>query len=136
MDEKLQELLYKVQMAAVDIGNTAAALATSAVRGAEELVETGRQKARLIDLKAEVNLRLREIGELVYGTHTGEPADSEVLFAKLREIDELKAEIAQISGTSAQGEEKEPVQAEICCPNCGAAAQEGDIYCRGCGARL
>ena len=34
---------------------------------------------------------LRQVGEMIYATHTGTPTESEVLLAKLQEIDALRA---------------------------------------------
>ena len=130
MDDRLQELFYRVQQTAVDLGNTAADMAATAVRGAENLVQMGRQRTALIDLKAEVNLQLREIGELVYGTHTGTPTESEVLLEKLQEIDGLRARITELN---AKVSKESAVSA---CPFCGAASRPGDAFCRECGGKL
>ena len=79
MDEKLQELLYAVQKAAADLGDAACA----AGKRANEWVQNGRARVQILDLRTEVNVRLKEIGQIVYNTHTGTPTDSDVLFAKL-----------------------------------------------------
>ena len=159
MDDRLQELFYRVQQTAVDLGNTAADMAATAVRGAANLVQMGRQRTALIDLKAEVNLQLREIGELVYGTHTGKPTDSDILFAKLARIDALKAEIARIeAGAPARsfvdaefrGAAEESADAADfadetdfadepqgpVCAACGGENRPGDRFCRHCGEKL
>ena len=81
-------------------------------------------------MKAEVNTALRELGEMLYATHTGDPTDSETLLAKLESIDALKTQIADLNAQI--GRE----QAAAACPTCGAAIQEGDQFCRECGGKL
>ena len=46
---------------------------------------------RIVERKNCVKTKLQELGELLYATHTGTPTESEVLFAKMEEIDALKA---------------------------------------------
>ena len=55
--------------------------------GARRLTDAARRQMELADLRAEVNTCLRELGELLYATHTGTPTDSDVLLAKMQEID-------------------------------------------------
>lgn len=140
MDEKLQELLYAVQRAASDFSDAACA----AGRRANEWVQNGRARVQILDLRAEINVRLKEIGQIVYSTHTGSPTESEVLFAKLAEIDQLNARIAELeSQCAACGEEADFVvedyqepEETVSCPACGAATQKGDRFCRECGEAL
>jgi len=85
---------------------------------------------RIIDRKAAVNTAMREIGELLYATHTGDPTESEVLQAKLEEIDALKAEIAAL-------EEQIRKEKTVCgCAVCGGEIRTGDVFCRNCGGKL
>jgi len=130
MDEKLQELLNAVQKTAADVSNTAGNAAYCAGKKATQLLSVGKMNIQVLDLKSEVNLLLREIGELVYKTHTGDPTDSDVLLAKLQEIDERNAAIAALN-TEIAALRSGPV-----CPVCGTPAQKGDVFCRGCGSRL
>ena len=83
----------------------------------------GRQTAD----RAGVNVGLRELGELLYATHTGTPTDSELLLEKMREIDELKARLRELEG--------EPI-IHLICPRCGHEVQPEDVYCRDCGEKL
>lgn len=130
MNEKLYELLEKVQETAVQVGDTAADAAYGMGKKAEELLSVAKLNIRVASLRADVNVALREVGEMLYATHTGTPTDSEILLAKLEEIDGLNA---QISGLEAQiGKER----AAHTCSTCGAAAQDGDQFCRECGGKL
>ena len=93
MDERLQELFYQVQRAAAEVGNAMGSAACAVNDKATEWIQAGKLRAQLLDLKAEVGVHLREIGELVYATHVGEPSESEVLFGKLGQIDALRGRI-------------------------------------------
>lgn len=68
---------------------------------------------------------------MVYGTHTGEIADSDTLLGKLREIDGINQEIDQVNAEIARSRQTARV-----CPLCGADAKPGDTFCRHCGTRL
>ena len=98
--------------------------------GAKRLTDAAKRQLEIADLRAGVNVGLRELGELLYATHTGAPTESEVLLEKLQEIDGLKAEIAQL-----QSEIRKEESAHTC-PTCGAFVKEGDAFCGACGGQL
>ncbi len=131
MNEKVQELLENVQRTACQVSDVAVDAAYGVGKKAGELLSVAKLNIRLVDLRAEVNLQLREVGEMVYATHTGTPTESETLLAKLQEIDGLKAQIAAVEAEigrqhTAAGE----------CPVCGTEPREGDQFCRECGEKL
>ena len=131
MNEKVQELLENVQRTASCVSDMAVDAAYGVGKKAGELLSVAKLNIRLVDLRAEVNLQLREVGEMVYATHTGNPTESETLLAKLQEIDGLKAQIAAVEAEigrqhTAAGE----------CPVCGTEPREGDQFCRECGEKL
>ena len=130
MNEKLQELLDSVQRTASQMGDMASDAAYGVGRKAEELLSVAKMNIQIVELKAQVNTSLREVGEMIYGTHTGNPTDSDVLLAKLQEIDALHARIAELNARIAK-ESAGPV-----CPTCGAPARAGDAFCRECGGKL
>lgn len=132
MNEKLQELLENVRRAAIQAGDVAADAAYGAGKKAGELLSVAKLNIRIMDLKAQVNTSMREIGELLYATHTGNPTDSEILQAKLEEIDGLKAQIAELEGQIG----REKTAAQPACETCGAAVCEEDDFCRACGGKL
>lgn len=133
MDEQLREVLNLVRRTARQAGDTAADAAYGAGKKAEELLSVARVRAKIAGLEGDVRGCLQDAGGLLYATHTGTPTDSEVLLAKLEEIDGLKAQIQALREEEArlQGKESTPV-----CPTCGAPSQEGDLYCRTCGGKL
>ena len=131
MNEKVQELLENVQRTASRVSDVAVDAAYGVGKKAGELLSVAKLNIRLVDLRSEVNLQLREVGEMVYATHTGTPTESETLLAKLQEIDGLKAQIAAVEAEigrqhTAAGE----------CPVCGTEPREGDQFCRECGEKL
>ena len=130
MNEKLYELLDTIQRTAVQAGDVAADAAYGVGKKAGELLSVAKLNIRVAALKAEVNTSLRELGEMLYATHTGNPTDSEILLAKLESIDALKAQIADLNAQI--GRE----QAASACPTCGAAIRDGDQFCRECGGKL
>ena len=130
MNEKLYELLEKVRTTAVQAGSIAADAAYGAGKKAEELLDVAKANVKIVALKGDVNAALREAGELIYATHTGNPTESNVLLEKLQEIDALKAEIQELNAQIGREE------AAAACPTCGADVQEGDQFCRECGGGL
>ena len=130
MDEKILGILEYVREQAAVVGSTAADAAYDLSAKAAELLTAGRRNVRLAELEASVLTELRHVGEMIYGTHTGHPTDSEVLFAKLQEIDALYEEIDALKREAARGKGL-PV-----CGACGCVGEKGDLYCRDCGRQL
>ena len=123
MNERLQELLDAVQRTASQVGGSAADAAYGMGKRAGELLSVAKLNIRIMDLKGAVSTALREVGEMIYATHTGTLTESEVLLAKLQEIDGLRQQIDRLGGGAV-------------CPFCGAAARSGDVFCRECGQKL
>lgn len=130
MNEKLHDILDMVQRTAVQVGDTAADVAYGVGKKTEELLSVAKLNIRIVDLKAEVNTSMREVGEMLYATHTGTPTDSDILQAKLEEIDGLKTQITELEAQI--GKEREAHT----CATCGAATRDGDDFCRECGGKL
>ena len=95
--------------------------------GAKRLTDAAKRQLEIADLHAEVNTCLRELGELLYATHTGTPTDSDRLLEKMQEIDGLKARLRELEG--------EPI-IHLICPRCGHEVQPEDVYCRDCSEKL
>ena len=115
MNEKLASLLESVQRTAIQASDVAVDTAYSVGKVAGELLSVAKLNVRIMDRKTAVNAALKEIGEILYATHTGNPSDSEVLLAKLREIDALKAEIADMQSRIKREEEQRT------CRTCGSS---------------
>ncbi|SFP26980.1 zinc-ribbon domain-containing protein [Oscillibacter sp. PC13] len=130
MNERLQELLDSVQRTACQVSDAAADAAYGVGKKASALLSVAKLNIQVMDLKAEVNAQLRTVGEMIYGTHTGTPTESEVLLEKLQEIDGLYSRIADLEAEIVR------LQAVPACPICGAPAQDGDVFCRECGGKL
>lgn len=130
MDEKMQDILECVREKAGVVGNTVADAAYDISAKAMELLTAGRRNVRLAELEASVLTELRRVGEMIYATHTGNPTDSDVLLAKLREIDVLYHEIDALKRKAAAAKGF-PV-----CGICGSVGEKGDLYCRDCGRQL
>ena len=136
MNERLQELLDAVQRTASQVGGSAADAAYGMGKRAGELLSVAKLNIRIMDLKGAVSTALREVGaarkrgQKVYATHTGTLTESEVLLAKLQEIDGLRQQIDRLEREIAR------LQGGAVCPFCGAAARSGDVFCRECGQKL
>ena len=96
-------------------------------QGARRLTDAARRRLEIADLRAGIHTALRELGELLYATHTGAPTDSDTLLRKMEEIDALKARLRELEG--------DPVL-HLLCPRCGCEVQPEDVYCRDCGEKL
>ena len=129
MNKNLYELASMVQRTAIQVSDIAVDTVYGAGKKAGKLADAAKVRLQIVDRKAGVNALLREIGELLYATHTGEPSDSEIMLAKLQEIDALKAEIAVL-------EEKLGVKsAPAVCETCGAEVQKRAALCEECGEK-
>ena len=130
MNEKLHDILDMVQRTAVQVGDTAADVAYGGATTPPDLPPGAHLNNPIADFNADVNTSMREVGEMLYATHTGTPTDSDILQAKLEEIDGLKTQIAELEAQI--GKEREAHT----CATCGAATRDGDDFCRECGGKL
>lgn len=130
MNEKLQNLLELIQRTAWQAGDLAADAVYGAGQLADDLLSSAKLRVKAATVEGDINGKLMEVGEMVYATHTGNPTESEALLAKLQEIDELKAQLADIRDAL----DRRP-QGTVC-PACGAAVREGDAFCGECGGAL
>ena len=130
MDEKILGILECVRETAAAAGNAVADAACDISSRAMELVMAGRRNVRMAELESSVLTELRHVGEMIYATHTGNPTESEVLLAKLREIDALYDEIDALKREAAI------TKGNPVCGACGGVGEKGDVYCRDCGRQL
>ena len=120
---KWNAFLAAAYEAALQAGDLAADAVYGLRREVERQTAAMRGKRRAARLEQEVDGKLREVGQMIYATHTGHPTDSDVLEEKLREVDGLKAGLEDLNGAAV-------------CPLCGGAVRTGDRFCRACGGRL
>lgn len=126
MDERLENLLNSAKETAEQVGDLAIDAAYAVSKKAEGMVNCAKTKLKLADLKAEVNTQFRELGEMLYATHTGTPTASDALLEKMQQIDALKEQIAQLRHAPA-----------AVCPICGGAVDDPEnSYCKHCGSKL
>ena len=116
--------------AAQTVKANAANAAYAAGQVSTELLANAKVRMRIVELESQVNAGLKDLGKMLYATHTGTPTESEVMIAKLEEIDQLNEELNVLKG----GIAKEPPAPT--CPTCCAQIQEGDEFCRECGGKL
>ena len=130
MDEKVKELLEKAKLTAGMAADTAVKAAGVVTQKSTRLVEKTKQNFKVFDLNNEVELLMREIGRMVYLTHTGAETDEAALEEKLAQIDEKYAQLAALK------EEQEAAKTTVICPVCGKSCDKNDLYCRVCGEKL
>lgn len=130
MNEQLQDLLDSVQRTVGQVGEAAAGAAHGVGRRAATLLSVGKLNVKVMDLKGERAAALREVGEMIYATHTGDPTDSDDLLEKLQEIDGIQRRMDLLN------EEIARLQGGQVCPVCGAPGQGADVFCRECGGKL
>ena len=130
MNEQLQQLLQCVGKTAGEFADTASDAAYGVKGKAWELASVAKLNIRAAENKEDIDYALREVGEMIYATHTGTLTESEVLLAKLQEIDGLRQQIDRLEREIAR------LQGGAVCPFCGAAARSGDVFCRECGQKL
>ncbi len=128
--EKFYDLLDTLRTGVEAAGTLALGTLGLACQGAERLAEGVKLRYEAARVEGEMDEKLMEAGEMVYATHTGSPTESEELLEKLREIDDLKAQLAGLNETLGRKPEGS------ICPGCGEAVEEGDRFCRSCGEKL
>lgn len=128
--DKFYDLLDGLRAGAEAAGTLALGALGLACEGAEKAAEAVKLRYEAARVEGEMDAKLMEAGEMVYATHTGNPTESEELVEKLREIDDLKARLAELNETLGRTPEGPA------CPDCGEDVREGDRFCRSCGRKL
>ena len=129
MDEKVKLLLDRVKDTAAAVGGMASTTARYAGRCASQMVDVAKLNVQLFDLNGEFNEILRQLGQVMYDTHTGADNGADVA-ALLSRADETAARAAEVKGRIADLRHAQD------CPVCGASCGKDDKFCRVCGAEL
>lgn len=123
--EKLNAFLASVYEAALRAGEVAADAVYGLCAEAERQGGALKRRAQAAAVEGELEDKLQEVGQLIYGTHTGSPSDSDVLDEKLREVDALQARLDELRADLPSR-----------CPACGRKVRPGDRFCGSCGGKL
>ena len=111
----------------------AAELAKAGADLVEEKTESFRAHSRLekeiLDLQEEISLQMQAIGEAVYASHKGRPAEGDVQQI-LEYVDGLCEQL------DAHRQELEAAQGALVCSACGTANDPSYLYCHNCGHPL
>ena len=130
MDQNMKEILQRVKVGAATAAEAVSRAADAATQKAGELADATKLNLQLFDRNTELEALFKDLGKIVYLTHTGAETDEAALEEKLAQIDEKYAQL------SALKEEQEAAKATVICPVCGKSCDKNDLYCRVCGEKL
>ena len=123
-------LLHCTQKTAAEMGGAARLGAKKVEQTAEHAVAYTQLKIHVMEVNGEIRTRLRQVGEMVYATHSGVPTDSGALPSALEQIDQLKDEVRRSERALAalRGLQR--------CSACGAPNGTDNLFCSNCGRPL
>ena len=104
--------------------------ASAAGRRAEGLLSRVRLAREVRDLREEIDLQMRAVGEIMYAAHKGRPAESGRVQEILEYVDGLYEEL------DAHRRELETLRGLLVCSACGEGNGAGSLYCQNCGKPL
>ena len=125
-----RRFLQNVKNAALDVAD-AVQEGSWAVQGrVGNVVERLRLQREVRDLREEIDLQMRSVGEIIYAAHKGSPSDSQKVQDILEFVDGLHEEL------DAHVREQETLQGFLVCPGCGEPNRPEGLYCERCGRAL
>ena len=130
MDDKVQELLECIREGAATASVAAADTARLAGKKAGQLVDAAKLNVQLFELSSDFNDILRQLGQVMYDTHTGAEASGETVSRLLAQADEVAQRREQVRERIAA------LRQSRICPHCGGTCGQEDKFCRGCGGAL
>lgn len=128
--QSLRGLLTGIGEAALDAASALREGASAAGRRGEELLSRLRLEREIRDLREEINLQMRSVGEMMYASHRGDPADTGAVRTILEYVDGLHEEL------EAHRRELETLRGLVICSGCGEGNSSGSLYCQNCGKPL
>lgn len=126
----LRSVLQRAGDAALDAAAALREGASAVERRADEVLSRLRLEREVHDLKEEIGLQMRAVGEMMYASHKGQPADSEQVQEILEYVDGLHEEM------EAHRRELETLRGLLICSDCGEGNSAGSLYCQNCGKPL
>ena len=96
MDQKVNDMLERMKIAAQQTAQAVGKAADVAGKKTNELESTTKASLQIFDLNSEIDGLLKEIGRCVYMAHTGSEVHSEEIDARIRQIDAKYQEIARL----------------------------------------
>lgn len=106
--------------------------------GAGGFVERARLRRRMRRLERERELRLRDVGGLVFELHRSSTNNDELVAAKLGQLEATDTELRALRASlDAESDVDELREAGIAaCGNCGELIGSADRFCAACGVQV
>ena len=130
MDDKVKELLNKIKETASIAADAAESAARQFGQKTGDTLEMAKLNMKIFDLNTEIGVSMREIGRIVYDTHTGKVTDENALSEIIRSVDEKFEEIDNYKAKLAE------FKKSVICAVCNEACSKGDTFCKKCGAKI
>ncbi len=128
MKEKINTFFKKVKASATVAGEYAGKKATEIGEKTSDAFNISKLNLKLFDLNTDMDVLYKEIGKLVYMSHSGEDAAAEELQEKINEADGKMQEIAEIK------EQIAALSSSKKCGVCGCECDSSAAFCSKCGA--
>ena len=130
MEQNMKDLLERVKAGAVTAAVAVSRAADVATQKAGELADSTKLNLQIFDLNTEIEVLFKELGKIVYLTHTGVEVEEAEVESKIARIDDKYAALAEVRARLAA--RKNCVK----CPICGSDCEKDDAFCRHCGSAL
>lgn len=126
----LRIVLQRAGDAALDAAAALREGTSAAERRAGGVLSRLRLEREIHDLQEEIGLQMQAVGEMMYASHRGRPADSGQVQEILEYVDGLHEEM------EAHRRELETLRGLVICSGCGEGNSAGSLYCQNCGKPL
>lgn len=116
--------------AALDAVSALSEGAYAAGRGIGKILSRVRLEREVRDLREEIDLQMRAMGEIAYASHRGQASGAGQMDEIMEYVDGLHEEL------DAHRREMETLRGLLVCPACGEANGASSFYCKNCGTPL